>query len=130
MVTEAMVSSMNKETMTWPGHWARVEFLTACSGMRSGVDHGFFFCCLIVCLFVCLMSKAWKTYTSFLHKCDQPELSQMATSSWKRSWKMYSLVGWPYAQLILYYHVRKQKQILWNSFVHSKTVCPLCFPPL
>lgn len=52
MVTEAMVS-MNKEIMTRPEPVARVEFLRACSGMRSGVDHG----CLFVCLFV-FMSKS------------------------------------------------------------------------
>lgn len=51
MVTEAMVS-MNKEIMTRPEPVARVEFLRACSGMRSGVDHG--------CLFVCFYEQVLK----------------------------------------------------------------------
>ena len=53
------------------------------------------------------MDKTLKKHTPYLHKHHQSELSHMATYSCKRGYGMKSLIGWPYAQLIFYYHGRK-----------------------
>ena len=106
---------------SWPEQVVRVEFLRACNGMRSGVDLG-------KSTANHFMSKTWMKHTSFLPKHHQPELSHMATPSCKRSWKIQSFVGWPYAQVIFYYHGRQQEHILWNSFLYTLTL-PILHSP-